>query len=485
MATVTDAPRKLTDSEARIQATLDLCQKDFAAFVGFVVHPWKLYAHQRIVCDTLQGVEAKPDARQIVVLPFGHGKTEIGGVPFGAWCLGRGHTKGPDGNPLGPIDRIGFASASADFAATQSASMRDFFRPGGPGALVFPQCELHPDGMAAEEWRFKGCVPNHPCCKAVGVGGQFQGRRVNLLLCDDLLRNFEEAQSENARNKVWNWFSADAITRVLAGGKAALLGTRGHADDLPGRLIERNEDGEWGVLHLPGVLDIDTPQAHALCPELRTLKSWYNYREKYGPRAFNTLCMGTPTPDKGEVWDRQWFDGDEHNDRRYAPGKAPDPADCETWIAVDTAEGRTKDHDYVGLCRGGRDKSGHKWIFNTLKLRCTREALGEAIAAMRSTGSEGVVIESGARCQWLRDTLSSLGIGSLPMTIPGNKVDKAKSVRPEVEMGMVHVSLDAQGEELVRTCCAFPHDNHDDQHDAFVLLLQKLREATPFYVGFI
>ena len=463
----------------RLQGVWDVCQQDFPAFAAYL-YGWDLYDFQCDVCSFLANLEATDDGRAILTMPTRHAKTDLA-IAFAAWCLGRGHTIGRDGNPLGPVKRVVYASASDDFATRQTAALRDKFAPGERALLVFPACQLDAKGSAAGEWRFKGIPPNWASCVAAGVGSQLSGVGSDLTIGDDLIKDHEEANSANARERVWNWLGSVALQRCLAHGRFLLIGSRWHSDDPAGRFLAKNTSGAWKVMHKPAVFDIDTPQARALCPGLRSLDWWLDFRETWGAPMFNATAQGNPTPDKGEVWERDWFE-----ESRYAPGTAPRPEDCETWLAIDSAEGLKKDHDFCGFCRMGRDNStGHLWVFNTGKVKCTQQDLSIIISEMSEGGNCGVVIEAGARCEWLAQMLEPLGV--IPARInPGiaSKGDRARTVRHFAQVGRVHVCTDGQGEELIRTCCAFPKDKHDDQHDAFVWALIKLRDVASTLISF-
>jgi predicted phage terminase large subunit-like protein len=464
-----------TESD-RLQAIWDLCQKDFTCYAA-MLYGWELFDFQKEICSFLQNLEATFDGRAILTLPTRHGKTDLS-IAFASWCLGRGYTRGADGNFLGSVRRVIYASASDEFATRQTSALRDKFAEGQQARYIFPACILDPKGSAAGQWRFKGVPANWSTCVAAGVGSQLSGVGADLTIADDLIKDYEEANSANARDRVWNWLGTVALQRSLAGGRFLLIGSRWHSEDPAGRFLASNANGMWKVLHKPAVIDIDTPQARALCPQLRSLAWWLDFREKWGPATFNATAQGDPTPDKGEVWERDWFE-----QSRYEIGASPKPEDCETWLTIDSAEGLGKKHDYCGYCRSGRDKNGEIWIFNTGKVKCTQNELAELIADISEGGKCGVAIEAGARCEWLSQLLGTLGIVPVKLS-PGiaSKIDRAKTVRFLAQTGRVHVCRDGSGEELIRTCCAFPKDKHDDQHDAFVWSLFKMRDSGKFFV---
>jgi predicted phage terminase large subunit-like protein len=91
---------------------------------------------------------------------------------------------------------------------------------------------------------------------AAGVGGILRGRRADLLIVDDPIKDRAMADSEVERNKQWRWWNSDLSSRPKFAygdtppGSTILIGTPLHQMDLLSRL--RREDAEsWDILHLP------------------------------------------------------------------------------------------------------------------------------------------------------------------------------------------------------------------------------------------
>ena len=52
---------------------------------------------------------------------------------------------------------------------------------------------------------------------AAGMQGTFPGRRANGVLIDDPFKNIEEADSEVARDNVWDTYKTDGRSRLKVG----------------------------------------------------------------------------------------------------------------------------------------------------------------------------------------------------------------------------------------------------------------------------
>ena len=67
---------------------------------------------------------------------------------------------------------------------------------------------------------------------AVGVLGAVTGRRADVVIIDDPVKSRLEADSETVRDRVWEWWKADLLTRLKPGAKIVQVMTRWHEDDV-------------------------------------------------------------------------------------------------------------------------------------------------------------------------------------------------------------------------------------------------------------
>jgi predicted phage terminase large subunit-like protein len=127
---------------------------------------------------------------------------------------------------------------------------------------------------------------------ATGVGGPLTGRGARVLVIDDPIKNREEAESPTIRQKIWDWFTSTAYTRVEPGGSTIVVHTRWHADDLIGR-IERGDAGEgWEIINIPAINSED----QVLWPELRPRDYLDEVRRVVGEYDWSALYLGQPRP---------------------------------------------------------------------------------------------------------------------------------------------------------------------------------------------
>src|SRR6185437_16822953 len=63
---------------------------------------------------------------------------------------------------------------------------------------------------------------------ASGILGGITGNRAHGAICDDLLKGREDAESQVIRDKTWDAFNDDLLTRLVPGGWLVFITTRWH-----------------------------------------------------------------------------------------------------------------------------------------------------------------------------------------------------------------------------------------------------------------
>jgi hypothetical protein len=77
---------------------------------------------------------------------------------------------------------------------------------------------------------------------------------VNLAIIDDPTRSRADAESSTVRESQWAWFTGDLRTRLKPDAAIVVIMTRWHADDLGGRLLDRQPE-LWRVVSLPAIAE--------------------------------------------------------------------------------------------------------------------------------------------------------------------------------------------------------------------------------------
>ncbi len=165
-------------------------------------------------------VAAGLSPRLMLLMPPRHGKSEIASKTFPAWHLGRY----PDHEIIACSYNVGLAMG---FSRKVQALFDD------PAFQTVFEARLNPNHRAAEEWGVHGRSGGYV---AAGVGGGITGKGAHVLIIDDPIKNAEEADSADIREKLWDWYGSTAYTRLAPGAGVLVIQTWWHDDDLAGKL---------------------------------------------------------------------------------------------------------------------------------------------------------------------------------------------------------------------------------------------------------
>jgi len=227
---------------------------DFSEYVA----PWyRAAAHHRLVGEYLELVETfirtrgtTGISRLLILQPPRHGKSEQVSRMFPPWIFGRN-----------PDARIILASYGGDLASKHSRAAREILMSDryravfGNLATTDAPVELSGDSRSVVAWDL--AAPHRGGLLAAGVGGGITGSGANIFILDDPVKNREEAESESNRERVWEWWTSTAYTRLEDGGAVIGMLTRWYQDDWAGRLLKAMvtdpQADQWVVLCLPDI----------------------------------------------------------------------------------------------------------------------------------------------------------------------------------------------------------------------------------------
>ena len=307
-------------------------RKSFASFAAFR-QPMEFQPalHHRLICEALCALERGDieGNRLMIFMPPGSAKSTYGSVLFPQYFFGR--------NPS--LSAI-MASHTGELAEAFGRKVRNGISD-PEFTTIFPQCAVAGDNAAAGRWS----TSQGGEYLAAGVGGSITGRRADLGIIDDPVASRDDADSERVRQKTWDWYTNDFLTRLKPGAKQVIIMTRWHEDDLAGRILDR-EKAKWRILKLPmiaGERDILGRQ-----PGERLWKDWFTDEmvetAQQDPRSWIALYQQEPRPVEGAEFKRTWIN------RYVAPPKVSNKI-----ILVDPAgdpaknTGKRKKSDFTAM----------------------------------------------------------------------------------------------------------------------------------------
>ena len=328
--------------------------------------------------------------RLIITIPPQEGKSSRVAVWLPIWALVRN-----------PDTRIVSASYAESLAKRNSRTARDLVAANGTGAVDQVTGMPLPDRLgirvadgysSAVAWSVEGHEGSY---YATGIGGSLTGRSADLMIIDDPIKNMVEADSAREREKVWDWWTSVAVTRLAPGAAVVLIMTRWHEDDLAGRLIAQDrklppDQRQLKVMNIPAIAAEGVPDALGRAPgeplvsaRGRSADDFHRTRDSVGSRTWAALYQGQPTPSEGGLFQRTDF-------QRH---RTTDPALVGRIVTVDPAE--SGHGDEAGLLGMGWDADGRVYVTDDLSRQMRSETWArEAILLALRTGAGDLLYEA-------------------------------------------------------------------------------------------
>ena len=427
--------------------------------------------------------------RLMILMPPRHGKSELGSRSFPAWHLGRA----PDHEIIACSYNVGLAMS---FSRKVKEVMED------PSYHSVFETRLNPNFQGAEEWGIEGKRGGYV---AAGVGGGITGKGAHILTIDDPIKNAEEADSADNREKLKEWFDSTAYTRLAPGGGVLIVQTWWHDDDLAGRLqvamAADPEADQYTVIKYPAIAEfdeyldyetdliVDTPPASGhllrlkgepLHAERYDIKKLQQIKRTIAPRFWSALYQQNPVPDDGAYFLKEHF-------RRAA---IPRKERCNVVIAWDFAISEKKANDYTVGTVLLQDENDTVHVAEQLRFK-SGDAF-QIVEAIVNLGKKWYIpgLELGFEDGQIYRAIEALLKKRMrersfypPIVVLKPITDKQARARPlQGRMQQGAVSFNTEGEwydacrqEMLR----FPAGAHDDCVDSLSWAMQMTIDRTP------
>lgn len=448
-------------------------QLSFIEFCKFIDHSYLVATHHKKLAELLEEIAYGHKDRIAVSIPPRHGKSHQISTLFPAWFLG----KFPD-------KRIIMVSHTADLAVDFGRKVRNLIA--SPAYKeVFPHVSLSQDSKSAGRWNTNMGGEYFAC----GIGSNIAGRGADLLLVDDphseqdmLAGNFD------ALEKSYQWFTGGARTRLMSGGRVAIVHTRWHQDDLIGRLVKDGANNEkadqYEVFEFPALLDIKkddgTVVQKALWPEKFDIPTLERTRASMPAFQWNAQYMQNPTAEESAIIKRGWW-------REW---KELDPPQCDYIIMTLDAAAETNNRaDFTALTTWGvfsdehlTDNNPNIILLNSINIRVEFPELKDlALREYKEWNPDSFIVEKKNAGTQLYQELRRTGISIqefTPTKTTGDKIVRLNAVADILRSGLVWYPAGRRwAEELIEQCVAFPYGSHDDLVDCVSMALARFRQG--------
>ena len=391
----------------------------------------------------------------IVEMPPRHGKTLTVSRLYPAWHLGRN-----------PNHRVMLVSYGDSLATKNSRAVRNMIA-SPVYAELYPHTRLAKDSRAVDAFdldRAEGGID------ALGVLGAATGKGAHLLIGDDLVKNRQEAESELLRDRTWDAFIDDLLSRLEPSGAVVLFATRWHMDDVIGRavrdLIPQYPPGRIVRLRLPAIAEADDPigraEGEALWSERYPIERLREIERTMGAYSWSALYQQNPVPAEGGIFKRKWFEPqiDDMPPMAYA---------VRFW---DLAMSDKTSADYTVGTLYGMGVDGHRYVLDVARKQIDWGDLTEWLANVMLGDGPNVaqgIEEKGymsRAVQALNADARLRGYSIFGYPKDKDKLTNALPFAAKAGAGLVHVLNRHWTQNWIEEVCSFPNGANDDQVDS-------------------
>lgn len=399
-------------------------------------------------------------------LPPGHGKSRLATQLFPAYMLGKD-----------PSTQVIVTSYSGDLAEKFGSNTRDLVESKKYQSLF--ETFLRKDSRSKDNWETtKGGSYN-----AVGLGGSITGKRANIFIIDDLIRGRAEANSKSYRDNAWDFFMSTAFTRGanrLNQSKPTYIfcNTRWHTDDVPGRLIEMQQNGGENtpnikVISYPAIAEIDEHKrkaGQALWEKGYPLAELEKIKATITGYEWAALYQQNPITAENQEFKVESFQ--EIGLEEVLQKKT------RKFMTIDTAISQKASGDFTGISLNFVDEL-NKWYVMTWKKKCSpKELIDFIFQKWEQYGIERIGIEKtiykDAIQEFFNDEMRKRQKFPYVVELQHNQTNKETRIRgllPYYESKTVfHIKGHCEG--LENELLSFPMGKHDDVIDSLAYQIQ-------------
>jgi len=448
----------------------EAARNDLIEFCKAMQPDYKVGKHHKILANLLMDIAEGKKDRICVNMPPRHGKSQLVSIYFPAWFIGRY-----------PNKKVLMVSHTTDLAVDFGRKVRNLID-SEPYRKIFPTVYLAADSKSAGRWNTNAGGEYFAC----GVGSALAGRGADLLLVDDP-HNEQDIINGNfdVFDKAYEWFTYGARTRLMPGGRVAIIQTRWHLDDLTGRVLKdmNNENADqYNVVEFPAILDVQDKETgeiteKALWPEFFDIPALLRTKASMPVFQWNAQYQQNPTAEEAALVKREWWQVWENDT----------PPVCEYIImSLDAAAESHNRADFTALTTWGvfmndEAKAYHIILLNSIKKRLEFPELKTlALAEYEEWEPDAFIVEKKSAGTQLYQEMRRMGVPVQEFTPhrgTGDKMARLNSVADIVKSGLCWVPETRWAEEVVEEIAGFPFVSNDDLVDSTVMALMRFRNG--------
>jgi len=313
---------ELTDEEIiELEELQDLediegAQEHLLKFTEYTLEDFEPSPFHKKYYEVLNQFCDKKIKRLIISVPPQHGKSEGSSRRIPPFLLGKN-----------PNLSIALASYNSEFAKKFNRQVqriidsKEYYK-------LFPETSLNSSNVVSVSgsWLRNSVefevVNQKGSFKVVGVGGGLTGNKVDVMIMDDLYKDYQDATSPTISESVWDWYTTVVRSRFHNDSQELIVFTRWDENDLVGRLEKKglviNYDGnpdtiknlkskEFLKINFEAIKEgeptefDDREKGAALWPSRHDIEKLEETRE-LDPAKFSALYQGEPRTKEGLMY---------------------------------------------------------------------------------------------------------------------------------------------------------------------------------------
>jgi predicted phage terminase large subunit-like protein len=348
---------------------------------------------------------------------------------------------------------------------------------------IFPTVQLATDSKSAGRWNTNMGGEYYAC----GVGSALAGRGAHLLLVDDPHSEQDVINGNfSVFEKAYEWFTFGARTRLMPGGRVAIIQTRWHMDDLTGRVVKdmshNDKSDQYEVVEFPAIIEVKDKESEELVekplwPEFFDLAALERTKASMPLFQWNAQYQQQPTAEEAAIVKREW----------WQIWEKESPPMCEYIImSLDSAAEKHNRADFTALTTWGvffnEETNAHNIILlNSIKERLEFPELKElAMEQYSMWDPDAFIVEKKSSGVALYQEMRRMGLviqEYTPHRGSGDKLARLNSVSDIIASELVWVPQTRWAEEVIEEIAGFPFMSNDDLVDSTIMALMRFRQG--------
>lgn len=421
----------------------------------------RMHVLKRVV-DSLQRLEERKLKRLAISMPTRTGKSTLG-MFFMSWVAGR--------HPLGSSALTGYSDTLTNGFLDEILGI--ITDPEYLWADVFPTCQIA--NISRENGSF--CLNKRRrfatiTCRGIEAAWTGAIDVTDILYCDDLIKDFEEACNERRLVAKYNAYLNQTKDRKKDRAVELHIGTRWAVNDVIGRLqVQYADDPQSEFLVLPA-LDENNESNFKYAYDVGFSTEYYlDIKDSLDPCTWSCKYMGDPYVREGLLFER--------DELQYYNGVLPD-GECDIMSAVDVAWGGGDSLSAPVIYWYGDTGYVHDWVFSAGDKHATQPLLCSAyirngVARARFEANVGGTEYAEEVDKSLRAAGYKMSIQSQRASTKSSKMDKIIRWASDIKSKLVFRSDKERGEmydKAMDELCRLSIDakkQHDDAADSLAM----------------